>query len=228
MGSLKGALDRQHRRRHDRQFRQSAGSGAVVFHVVRADGDRARHQADGTLWPRLATVRSAGADLQVRSHRLKIAVLVRRAPRLHRRARLRQLVLGRPADADVLIFAMLAMSLDILLGYTGLPSLGHAGIFGVAAYAVAVLSTRYGAGFWTCVVGGILVGHAAERRVRPARLPRARRLLPDDHAGPGHGAVGPELPLDSGDRRRQRHLRHPAPRRACRAAVRRARSPSTT
>ena len=37
------------------------------------------------------------------------------------------------------ILAILAMSLDILLGYTGLPSLGHAAFFGVAAYAVAVL-----------------------------------------------------------------------------------------
>ena len=59
---------------------------------------------------------------------------------------------------QMLIFALLAMSLDILLGYTGLPSLGHAGFFGVAAYAVAVLSTTYHAGFWTCVVSGILVG----------------------------------------------------------------------
>jgi branched-chain amino acid transport system permease protein len=59
---------------------------------------------------------------------------------------------------QVLIFALLAMSLDILLGYTGLPSLGHAGFFGVAAYAVAVLSTTYHAGFWTCVLSGILVG----------------------------------------------------------------------
>jgi branched-chain amino acid transport system permease protein len=59
---------------------------------------------------------------------------------------------------QMLIFALLAMSLDILLGYTGLPSLGHAGFFGVAAYAVGVLSTTYHAGFWTCVVGGILVG----------------------------------------------------------------------
>ena len=48
---------------------------------------------------------------------------------------------------QMIIFAMLAMSLDILLGYTGLPSLGHAGIFGVSAYAVAVLSTTYHAGF---------------------------------------------------------------------------------
>ena len=59
---------------------------------------------------------------------------------------------------EIIILAMLAMSLDILLGYTGLPSLGHASLFGVAAYAVAVLSTRYQMGFWTCVLGGILVG----------------------------------------------------------------------
>jgi len=59
---------------------------------------------------------------------------------------------------QMLIFAILAMSLDTLLGYTGLPSLGHAGFFGVAAYAVAVLSTAYHASFWTCVVGAIIVG----------------------------------------------------------------------
>ena len=57
-----------------------------------------------------------------------------------------------------IIFAILAMSLDILLGYTGLPSLGHAGIFGVAAYTVAVMSTTYHAGFWACVASGIIVG----------------------------------------------------------------------
>ena len=59
---------------------------------------------------------------------------------------------------QMVILAILAMSLDILLGYTGLPSLGHAAFFGVAAYAVAVLSTTYQAGFWTSVVGGILIG----------------------------------------------------------------------
>jgi len=59
---------------------------------------------------------------------------------------------------QMVIFAMLAMSLDILLGYTGLPSLGHAGVFGVAAYAVAVMSTTYHAGFWTSVASGIAAG----------------------------------------------------------------------
>jgi len=59
---------------------------------------------------------------------------------------------------QMIIFAVLAMSLDILLGYTGLPSFGHAGLFGVAAYTVAVLSTAHRAGFWACVLGGIAVG----------------------------------------------------------------------
>ena len=61
---------------------------------------------------------------------------------------------------QMLILAILAMSLDLLLGYTGLPSLGHAGIFGVAAYAVAVLSTKYGAGFGVSVIGGLIAGTA--------------------------------------------------------------------
>jgi branched-chain amino acid transport system permease protein len=52
------------------------------------------------------------------------------------------------------------MSLDILLGYAGLPSLGHAGIFGVASYAVAIFSTVYRLDFWMCLAGGLLAGVA--------------------------------------------------------------------
>jgi branched-chain amino acid transport system permease protein len=59
---------------------------------------------------------------------------------------------------QMIVFAILAMSLDILLGYTGLPSLGHAGIFGVAAYTVAVLTTTYHVGFWVSALSGIAVG----------------------------------------------------------------------
>jgi branched-chain amino acid transport system permease protein len=51
-----------------------------------------------------------------------------------------------------LIYAVFAMSLDLLLGYTGLPSLGHAAYFGVAAYAVAISTTEYHAGFWLCLI----------------------------------------------------------------------------
>lgn len=54
-----------------------------------------------------------------------------------------------------LIFAVLAMSLNILLGYTGLPSLGHAAFLGIAAYTVAVMTTRHGAHFWSTLVVGL-------------------------------------------------------------------------
>ena len=56
---------------------------------------------------------------------------------------------------QMLIFAILAMSLDILLGYTGLSSFGHAGFFGVAGYVVAILSTRYKMGFLFCFISGV-------------------------------------------------------------------------
>jgi branched-chain amino acid transport system permease protein len=55
------------------------------------------------------------------------------------------------------IVAILAMSLDVLLGYTGLPSLGHAAYFGVAAYAVGILSTDYRRGFLTCLLVGLVL-----------------------------------------------------------------------
>jgi branched-chain amino acid transport system permease protein len=58
---------------------------------------------------------------------------------------------------QMLIFGILAMSLDILLGYTGMSSFGHAGFFGSSAYVVAILTTRYKMGFLTCFVSGIVV-----------------------------------------------------------------------
>jgi branched-chain amino acid transport system permease protein len=58
---------------------------------------------------------------------------------------------------QMLIFAILAMSLDILMGYSGMSSFGHAGFFGSSAYVVAILSTRYKMGFLTCFLSGITV-----------------------------------------------------------------------
>ncbi len=45
--------------------------------------------------------------------------------------------------AKMLVLAIFAMSLDLLVGFTGLVSFGHAAYFGVAAYAVALLSPKY-------------------------------------------------------------------------------------
>lgn len=58
----------------------------------------------------------------------------------------------------ILIFAIFAMSLDLLFGYTGLPNFGHATYFGVAAYTTAVLIVRYGIGsFWLSAPIGVLM-----------------------------------------------------------------------
>jgi branched-chain amino acid transport system permease protein len=47
--------------------------------------------------------------------------------------------------SQILFYAIFALAIDILLGYGGLVSLGHAGLFGVSCYAVAVaLSAGYG------------------------------------------------------------------------------------
>jgi branched-chain amino acid transport system permease protein len=64
-----------------------------------------------------------------------------------------------------LVFAILAMSLDILLGFTGLASLGQAAYLGVGAYLTAILATKYqfglGWSFWVVIVLGALFGAAA-------------------------------------------------------------------
>jgi branched-chain amino acid transport system permease protein len=43
----------------------------------------------------------------------------------------------------VLIMAIFAMSLDLLVGYTGLVSFGHAAYFGLAGYALALMTPKY-------------------------------------------------------------------------------------
>ena len=62
---------------------------------------------------------------------------------------------------QAVIVAILAMSLDVLLGYTGLASLGHAAYFGIAAYAVGILSTQYQRGFLTCLLVGVMLATLA-------------------------------------------------------------------
>ncbi|HKJ95189.1 MAG TPA: branched-chain amino acid ABC transporter permease [Gammaproteobacteria bacterium] len=53
---------------------------------------------------------------------------------------------------EALILSGLAMSVDLLLGYTGLLSLGQAMFFGLGAYASAVLLRDYHTGFWGALV----------------------------------------------------------------------------
>jgi ABC-type branched-subunit amino acid transport system ATPase component/ABC-type branched-subunit amino acid transport system permease subunit len=53
------------------------------------------------------------------------------------------------------VFIVVAVGMNILVGFTGLVSLGHAGLFAIGAYASALLSTRGGLTFWLSAAAGI-------------------------------------------------------------------------
>ena len=73
---------------------------------------------------------------------------------------------------QILIFAIFASSLNLLVGYVGLPSLGHAAFFGGGAYAAAIAAQRFAtdqlavslvAGILGAAVLALLVGILAVR-----------------------------------------------------------------
>ena len=57
---------------------------------------------------------------------------------------------------QALIFAIFAMSLDLLLGYAGLASFGHAAFYGVGAYACALVALRHVDGLLPLLLVGAL------------------------------------------------------------------------
>ena len=50
--------------------------------------------------------------------------------------------------SQILIFAIFAASINLLLGYGGLATLGHASYLGIAAYISALLGLKLGLGHW--------------------------------------------------------------------------------
>ena len=61
---------------------------------------------------------------------------------------------------EVLIFGIFAMSLDLLIGYTGLLSFGHAAFWGVGAYTAGIVATRYGDNLLVTLPAGVLAAGA--------------------------------------------------------------------
>jgi branched-chain amino acid transport system permease protein len=58
----------------------------------------------------------------------------------------------------ILIFGLLVMSLDLLVGYSGLLSFCQAAIFGIGAYTAGILVTRFGIeSFWLSAPAGLLM-----------------------------------------------------------------------
>lgn len=64
---------------------------------------------------------------------------------------------------NILMYATLAGSLNVINGYSGQMCLGQAGFFAVGAYTCAILGVRYGISFWLCLplagLLGALVGY---------------------------------------------------------------------
>ena len=57
---------------------------------------------------------------------------------------------------DALLFGAIAMSLDLLIGYTGLVSFGHAAFYGLGAYATAVMLERGVLSVWACIGAAVV------------------------------------------------------------------------
>lgn len=57
----------------------------------------------------------------------------------------------------ILIYVMLGLGLNIVVGLAGLLDLGYVGFYAVGAYSYALLSHYYGLGFWTCLpIAGLM------------------------------------------------------------------------
>jgi branched-chain amino acid transport system permease protein len=57
----------------------------------------------------------------------------------------------------ILIYILLVLGLDLIVGYTGQVSIGHGAFFGIGAYVAAILSTKYAISFWLTLPIAILV-----------------------------------------------------------------------
>ncbi len=57
----------------------------------------------------------------------------------------------------IFIFVILAVSLDLVMGWAGQFSFAHAAFFGIGAYTTAILQRDFGTGFWVNLPAGIVV-----------------------------------------------------------------------
>lgn len=56
---------------------------------------------------------------------------------------------------EILIWALYALSFNLLLGYSGLPSFGHGAYFGIGAYAFGLFQHHAAANLWLCLLAAM-------------------------------------------------------------------------
>ena len=63
--------------------------------------------------------------------------------------------------SEILIFALFAMAYDLVLGYSGMLSFGHAAFFGIGAYTTGIILIRVYPSVLLGLLAGVLMGSAA-------------------------------------------------------------------
>ncbi|WP_173923378.1 branched-chain amino acid ABC transporter permease [Agromyces sp. Marseille-P2726] len=77
-----------------------------------------------------------------------------------------------PIAVDIAAWALFAISIDLLLGFVGLLSFGHAAFWGVSAYSAGLIAQSFGVPFPVAIIGGAIaamilavpIGYLAVRR----------------------------------------------------------------
>lgn len=78
-----------------------------------------------------------------------------------------------------MIYIILGLGLNVVVGLSGLLVLGYGGFYAIGAYTFALLNHYYGTGFWTCLpIAGLMAAAAGFLLGFPVLMP-ARRLSGD-------------------------------------------------
>ncbi len=106
--------------------------------------------------------------------------------------------------SQILFYAVFALGLNVLAGYGGLVSLGHAALFGVSAYAAGYI-LQAGYGHPVAIIGALLAGVASMATFAVLSLRSTGIGFIMITLALGTDRVGPGLSLDQRYRRRQWH-----------------------
>jgi ABC-type branched-subunit amino acid transport system permease subunit len=99
---------------------------------------------------------------------------------------------------EVAIVALFALSLDLVLGYSGVVSLGHAAFLGFGAYTAALFARAHHAGPPCGLVAGHCCHHPVGRSFLFNHLARHRFNPPDGDIGAGTHPFGVGQQIRSG------------------------------
>ena len=76
---------------------------------------------------------------------------------------------------NALLYVILALGLNVVVGYAGLLDLGYAAFFAVGAYSVGILTTEFHWNFWATIPVAIA---AAVNALSPMRKPMKYQIEP--------------------------------------------------